>query len=205
MEKVNNNFKCEKCNKIYTNASGIWKHNAKYHINDNNINHIEKTHIIHIKPKPSNDLCKYCNKKLCNSNSRWRHEKTCINKKDLKKENELYSETIENLKKENELQKETIKKLINRIEKLDIKKNTSIPLPLKRKVWSKWIGDKKGMSKCLCCKLTDISQMSFHCGHIISRNNGGDLNVNNLKPICQSCNSSMGSINMDVFIKQYSF
>ena len=47
--------------------------------------------------------------------------------------------------------------------------------------------------------------MSFHCGHIIAESKGGELSVNNLKPICQSCNSSMGTQNMDEYIEKYGF
>lgn len=38
-------------------------------------------------------------------------------------------------------------------------------------------------------------------GHVVSRYNGGEDIIDNLVPICGSCNSSMGSINMDSFIK----
>ena len=85
---------------------------------------------------------------------------------------------------------------------LNIKyKKKNIPSALKRVVWNKYIGENIGKSKCLCCNLTDITQMSFHCGHIIAEINGGSMDVNNLKPICQNCNSSMGSKNMNDFIK----
>ena len=53
-------------------------------------------------------------------------------------------------------------------------------------------------------------------GHIVAEINGGSLDPDNLKPICHSCNSSMGSLlakankpalrgstNMDEFIKKY--
>jgi hypothetical protein len=78
-----------------------------------------------------------------------------------------------------------------------------IPLTLKRKVWEQQIGEDIGKTKCLCCRLTDITQMSFHCGHIISESNGGEIKLDNLRPICQSCNSSMGTVNMDEFISKY--
>lgn len=84
-------------------------------------------------------------------------------------------------------------------------KKKSIPANLKRKVWNKWIGEDIGKAKCLCCKLTDISQLSFHCGHIIAESEGGELRMDNLKPICQSCNSSIGSENMDAFERKYGF
>ena len=69
--------------------------------------------------------------------------------------------------------------------------------------WNNFIGENIGKSKCYCCKLTDITQLSFHCGHIISEKNGGKVDINNLRPICQNCNSSMGTTNMNDFINKY--
>jgi hypothetical protein len=72
-------------------------------------------------------------------------------------------------------------------------------------VWDYWIGTDIGKTKCLCCKNIDILQGSFECGHIIAHSNKGDLSVMNLKPICKTCNSSMGSQNMDEFMKKWNF
>jgi hypothetical protein len=83
------------------------------------------------------------------------------------------------------------------------RKKKSIPLTLKRKVWNTHIGESIGKTVCLCCKLTEITQMSFSCGHIISEFNGGEITLDNLKPICVSCNSSMGTKNMDDFMKKF--
>jgi hypothetical protein len=82
-------------------------------------------------------------------------------------------------------------------------KKTRIPATVKRLVWNKHIGEETGKSKCLCCKVTDITQMSFNCGHIVSENNGGDVKVDNLLPVCQNCNSSMGTMNMDEFKEKH--
>lgn len=79
----------------------------------------------------------------------------------------------------------------------------TIPIALKRKVWDHWIGEQIGKTKCPCCKLTDITQLNFSCGHILAEANGGSLNVSNLRPICTSCNSSMGTKNMNEFIREY--
>lgn len=81
----------------------------------------------------------------------------------------------------------------------------TIPKPLKQKVWNKWVGIEIGQTKCLCCKLHDISQGSFSCGHIIAEINGGELKMDNLKPICSSCNSSMGTQNMNDYMIKYGF
>ena len=81
------------------------------------------------------------------------------------------------------------------------KKKKPIPATIKRLVWNTHIGEEKGKSKCLCCKITDITQLSFNCGHIVAESNGGELKVSNLMPICQNCNSSMGTKNMNEFMK----
>ena len=56
-------------------------------------------------------------------------------------------------------------------------KKASIPKKLKEIVWNTNIGVDKGTEKCMCCKTTEIQQMSFHCGHIISEYNGGETKL----------------------------
>ncbi len=82
-------------------------------------------------------------------------------------------------------------------------KKAKIPHTLRRIAWDYWIGEDNAKSNCLCCGLTIISQMNFSCGHIVSEINGGKLIPENLKPICHSCNSSIGTKNMDEFINKY--
>ena len=88
-------------------------------------------------------------------------------------------------------------------EKEKKKKKKPIPATIKRLVWNTHIGEEIGKAKCLCCKITDITQLSFNCGHIIAEYNGGQLIVSNLKPICQNCNSSMGTKDMNEFMKGF--
>lgn len=83
------------------------------------------------------------------------------------------------------------------------KRKQPIPAAVKRIVWNRYIGETIGKSKCLCCKVTDITQLSFHCGHVIAEANGGTIEITNLRPICQNCNSSMRTMNMDEFIEKY--
>jgi hypothetical protein len=83
------------------------------------------------------------------------------------------------------------------------KKKTSISSTMKKLVWNTNIGEEMGKAKCKCCNSTDITQMSFHCGHIIAEANGGKTIVSNLKPICQNCNSSMGTKNMNNFMESF--
>ena len=83
------------------------------------------------------------------------------------------------------------------------KRKQPIPAAVKRIVWNKYIGETIGKSKCLCCNVTEITQLSFHCGHVIAEANGGTIDITNLRPICQNCNSSMRTMNMDDFINKY--
>jgi 5-methylcytosine-specific restriction endonuclease McrA len=100
---------------------------------------------------------------------------------------------------------EEVEKLISKFDKNKKKTKRKKPIPksVKRLVWNKWIGEEFGIGTCLCCKVTNITQMSFHCGHIISEFNGGEINLDNLKPICSSCNLSMGKRNMEEFMAEY--
>ena len=115
-------------------------------------------------------------------------------------------EWIDGIKLMNEIKfvlEYNIKKLPERKEK-EIKPKTKkkhISSTIKKLVWNTNIGEEIGKSKCLCCKSTDITQLSFNCGHIIAEANGGDTIVSNLRPICQNCNSNMGTKNMNDFME----
>jgi hypothetical protein len=107
----------------------------------------------------------------------------------------------------NELQKPAIEEPIleqNKKSKKEIKpKKKNITQLMKRRVWAKHIGEEIGKFKCLCCNMSDITQLTFNCGHIIAEANGGETIVENLLPICQSCNSSMGKRNLFDYKKEH--
>lgn len=178
----------------------------------------------------NNDFCmpidtKYeckCGKHYTTRQGLWVHEKICEYNagEDIMNLVETLNDTNVNeikaklttkcliLKSDEKKPKKKVKtdlKLLNKTEKVVSNKtqNKSILLALKRQVWSHWIGREHGIWKCLCCKITDIEKDTFVCGHIVSRANGGSLEHTNLKPICGSCNSSMGTTNMDEFIKKF--
>lgn len=90
----------------------------------------------------------------------------------------------------------------------------NIPKPRKKKniskslsdsVWVKHMGLDSARAYCIICNNNIISRISgnnkFHCGHIQSEANGGDIDINNLLPICGICNSSMGTTHMDEYVK----
>jgi len=78
-------------------------------------------------------------------------------------------------------------------------KKQTITHSLRVACWNKYIGEEVGRTTCLCCKSTFITQLNFHCGHVIAEAVGGTINIDNLRPICSSCNSSMGTTNMHEF------
>ena len=78
-----------------------------------------------------------------------------------------------------------------------------IPFAIRRLVWNAHVGEEIGKTKCQCCGSADITQMQFHCGHVLATAHGGETVVSNLRPICMSCNLSMGTMNMNDFMRRY--
>lgn len=72
---------------------------------------------------------------------------------------------------------------------------------LRNKVWNTHIGHDKGTGECHVCA-TQISQQNFECGHVIAASLGGSNALDNLRPICGTCNKSMGQANMEEFKKK---
>jgi hypothetical protein len=100
--------------------------------------------------------------------------------------------------------KKVIEKIIgynNIIDKRN--KKERIPVIIRRLVWNTYIGEERGKGKCYCCEEMDISQLNFICGHVISENKGGKITIDNLRPICLSCNLSMGTRDMYEFKRNY--
>jgi hypothetical protein len=89
------------------------------------------------------------------------------------------------------------------IKQIKIKVRKNIPKKIRQLVWNNYFGEEFGVGKCYCCKHTKINQMEFSCGHIISVANGGQTTPENLAPICQLCNNSMGTQNMHEFMETY--
>lgn len=84
-----------------------------------------------------------------------------------------------------------------------VKRKEAIPAPVKRDVWAKYIGDEKGIGECYCCGNKNIEKNQFHAGHVIPEHHGGPTTVENLRPVCATCNLSMGTQNMNYFIQKH--
>jgi P4 family phage/plasmid primase-like protien len=84
-------------------------------------------------------------------------------------------------------------------------KKEKIPSTVRNTVWNKYIGKNNEKGLCFCCNTEDISSANFHCGHVVSEKNGGKVTIDNMRPLCSQCNTSMGSSNMEEFMKKYGF
>ena len=179
-KKMKTEYYCDYCQFYTTVRKEAVKHRKSKQHTQNNNNNVELLEIT------NKYVCLSCDKSFKYYKTCWGHSKNCQGKKE-----NIVIETIV-----------TPAEICLPIKKEKPKRKT-IPLALRRSVWNKYIGEEIGKTLCLCCKISDISQMTFSCGHIVSVYNGGDINLDNLKPICVSCNSSMGTQNMDEFIQKY--
>ena len=84
-------------------------------------------------------------------------------------------------------------------------KKIKIPSKVRADVWATYIGSHIAEHKCICCKRVTIKQTDFEVGHVQSEAQGGTLEINNLRPICSTCNKSMGRTNMVEFVKKYGY
>jgi hypothetical protein len=145
-----------------------------------------------------------------------------IKKENLKEKYESESEEYEEEREENNLMEnyeklkeklQIVNSILSTEQKIEledkIKKanlnNKSIqkiiPRSLRDRLWRNNF-DNNPDGKCYVCE-GSITYINFHAGHVISIKNGGDHNIHNLRVICQSCNSSMNSQNLEEFKKIY--
>jgi 5-methylcytosine-specific restriction endonuclease McrA len=89
------------------------------------------------------------------------------------------------------------------IKKPKKKGKKAIPKVVKNGVWAKYIGNDIGCTFCLVCGNQKIYQSMFTAGHVISEYNNGKIVVDNLRPICSTCNLSMGTRNMGDFVEDH--
>lgn len=169
--------------------------------------------------------CQHCNSKFTTRQAKYKHKFSCkANKNEDSSANEniiISKVEIENLQatikehrtlidyllKELEMIKNNPDKpVINSIsdEKRKYKKK-KISHAVKISCWNTHVGELVPKIKCLCCDNVDITQHNFHCGHIVAERHGGTYEMSNLLPICNVCNNSMGTMNMNEFKSNHGF
>ena len=117
----------------------------------------------------------------------------------------IMKEEISKIREKYNKQKRDIRKKYRDLEKAKQPpkpKRKAIPKAVKDSVWDRTFGASKGIGKCYVCN-NEINSKRFDCGHIIAVSNGGDNTIDNLKPICSTCNKSMGTKNMENFKQEH--
>jgi hypothetical protein len=82
-----------------------------------------------------------------------------------------------------------------------------IPKKVRDEVWKKHF-DTEDIGKCFCCN-KDIFQKgseptkTWNCGHVISDHDGGETTIENMRPVCFTCNQQMKTENMMVFKSKF--
>lgn len=54
-------------------------------------------------------------------------------------------------------------------------------------------------AKCRAGCGENVNVFDFECGHVVAKSKGGEDKVDNLRPICSTCNKSMGVMNMEEY------
>jgi len=68
-------------------------------------------------------------------------------------------------------------------------------------VWTTYHGDNE-FAECPCCaELIHRNEDGFHVGHIIAHNKGGSDDIDNLRPVCRTCNLAMQTQDMRQFAR----
>ena len=77
-----------------------------------------------------------------------------------------------------------------------------IPKRVRHAVWKRYAG-KVWETKCNVSWCENKLEVlgSWHVGHNISEAKGGDFSIDNFRPICQQCNSSMGTTRLMNFLE----
>ena len=131
--------------------------------------------------------------------------KNKLSSKNIKKDESKKDESKKEESKKDESKKDESKKDESKKEEKKVKKpKEKIPVSVKNTLWSLHFPNVLE-GKCKCCQTETITRNNFDCGHIISEKNGGEIKLENLKPICRACNSSMGVMNMNEYMKKYGF
>ena len=94
---MNEKYKCNDCNKFYSNYNSLWSHNKRFH---NGIKTVKTA--IEEEPKTTENSCRVCNKIYKYKQGRYKHEKTCngIKQPDKEIETERMKQETEKMKQE---------------------------------------------------------------------------------------------------------
>ncbi len=112
-------------------------------------------------------------------------------------EEQDFLKKIEKLKKDRQSRKKS--KSNNNTKQKHERKN--IPKSIKAQIWQIYNQNSK-IGKCYVCD-RPITDDNFDVGHNTAVANEGDNSIENLRPICRPCNSSMGTMKIEEFKRKW--
>lgn len=77
----------------------------------------------------------------------------------------------------------------------DTNPHISIPITVREQVWKKCNTNTSDLGLCYTC-CNDLYFRDMECGHIKAHALGGNTTLENLMPVCKSCNKDMGVMNL---------
>lgn len=225
-------YKCERCGDDFTCKRNLIGHlQRKKDCTPNCDNAPSKDELLDkVTRRVVNDInfpCNLCDKRFNTMSAMYKHRQKCSKQTETHDNNNTTKEeqgdkkiisteqtTIEELRKLNRYLVEENEKLKSNLVNVTFtitgngvndKKYKKKPIPhtVKIKCWNHQVSELVPKTKCLCCNNVDITQHNFHCGHIIAESKGGTCDITNLLPVCNVCNYSMGSMNMNEFKEMY--
>ena len=201
--------KCEFCNTEFEQQSSLNRHltTARFCIKMQRENGRE----VHEKLFE----CNYCHKKLTSKARLAYHDNICKEKQNFDEKDQRIKKLEQDILELSEKFKKTLlevkinmKKLgkqlniFNQVEPEKYKK-VRVPKSMKMSVWYTYVGREVGVQKCMCCETHEITQGEFECAHVIAEKKGGPNTIENLRPICSTCNKSMRTMNLFEYKEKY--
>jgi hypothetical protein len=87
-------------------------------------------------------------------------------------------------------------------------KTVALRAPVRSRVWRNAYTLPNGKcyieNNCYCCGVL-ITFENWHAGHIVAQSKGGSNLPENIRPVCASCNLSMGAMDMREFVRVCGF
>lgn len=81
------------------------------------------------------------------------------------------------------------------------RKSSQIPYAVREAVWAKKNASRSNVGSCYTCG-GELLFKDMECGHVIAKALGGSTEVDNLMPVCRTCNRDMGIQNLEAYRKR---
>jgi hypothetical protein len=81
-------------------------------------------------------------------------------------------------------------------------KRKKIPAGVKLALWEHYFPDKT-TGRCYVCQKAVIHVRAFDAAHVKAVANGGTDHISNLRPCCGNCNQSIGTMDLEEYLRTY--